>query len=104
MCTLADMVSANFIQITQNKLSVSKSVYFGQIQIFGYKQLLNNSIPTRQPRQLVREILIELQFTGKLSVAVEPGVQSRMKLLISNKMVHIPKFCSDLFRLRLAPI
>jgi hypothetical protein len=40
---------ANFGRITQNKLSVAKSVYFGlsflaRIQIFGYKQLLNNLI------------------------------------------------------------
>jgi hypothetical protein len=79
MCTLADMVSANFIQITQNKVSVPKSVIsvccFSLDPNLQYKQLLNNSVSTRQLRQLVREILIALQFTGKLSVAVEPVVR-----------------------------
>ena len=71
-------------QIVSIEISLFRSVVSRRIQIFRYKQLLNNSVVTRQPRQLVREILIELQFTGKLSVAVEPGVQTRMKLLISN--------------------
>ena len=71
-------------QIVSTEISLFRSVVSRRIQIFRYKQLLNNSVPTRQPRQLLREILIELQFTGKLSVAVEPDVQTRMKLLISN--------------------
>jgi hypothetical protein len=71
-------------QIVSIEISLFRSVVSHRIQIFKYKQLLNNSVLTRQPRQLFREILIELQFTGNLSVAVEPGVQTRMKLLISN--------------------
>ena len=61
-------------QIVSTEISLFRSVVSHRIQIFKYKQLLNNSVPTRQLRQLVREILVELQFTGKLSVAVEPGV------------------------------
>ena len=61
-------------QIVSTEISLFRSVVSRRIQIFRYKQLLNNSVPTRQPRQLLREILIELQFTGKLSVAVEPDV------------------------------
>jgi hypothetical protein len=36
-CTLADRVSASFGRITQNKLSVSKSVYFGISFLAGSK-------------------------------------------------------------------
>ena len=67
-------------QIVSTEISLFRSVVSRRIQIFRYKQLLNNSVRTRQVRQLVREILVELQFTGKLSVAVEPGVQTQMKL------------------------
>jgi hypothetical protein len=91
-------------QIVSTEISLFRSVVSHRIQIFKYKQLLNNSVPTRQLRQLVREILVELQFTGKLSVAVKPGVQTRIKLLISNQLEYSPKYYSKLFRLHLAPI
>jgi hypothetical protein len=37
-------------------------------------------VPTCQPRNRVRGFIIELRFSGKLSMAMESSVQTRMKL------------------------
>jgi hypothetical protein len=65
----------------------------------------NNFVPTRQPRNHVRGFIIELRFSGKLSIAVELGVQKRgfKKFRIKRKITMLILFWFILFTSRLDP-